>query len=167
MRRLYWRIYLGFVMVVVLFAVIIATLFAVAGPERQRDALMEGIAATVADLLPDSQVAGPELQRSLRRLSRRFRTFASLYSADGRLLAQAGDAVKAGQPLAVMEAMKMEHTIAAPRDAPGTSFRFEGSRSAPRTPRASASWGSGRSRWSRWIPRRRAGTTRVSTPRSY
>jgi 3-methylcrotonyl-CoA carboxylase alpha subunit len=31
-------------------------------------------------------------------------------------LAQAGDAVKQGQPLAVMEAMKMEHTISAPRD---------------------------------------------------
>jgi 3-methylcrotonyl-CoA carboxylase alpha subunit len=32
------------------------------------------------------------------------------------LLAQTGDAVTKGQPLAVMEAMKMEHTIAAPRD---------------------------------------------------
>jgi 3-methylcrotonyl-CoA carboxylase alpha subunit len=31
-------------------------------------------------------------------------------------LAQVGDQVKAGQALAVMEAMKMEHTIAAPRD---------------------------------------------------
>jgi 3-methylcrotonyl-CoA carboxylase alpha subunit len=29
---------------------------------------------------------------------------------------KAGDIVKAGQPLAVMEAMKMEHTIAAPTD---------------------------------------------------
>ncbi len=31
-------------------------------------------------------------------------------------LAQAGDTVSRGQPLAVMEAMKMEHTITAPRD---------------------------------------------------
>ena len=29
---------------------------------------------------------------------------------------QAGDQVKAGQAVAVMEAMKMEHTIAAPHD---------------------------------------------------
>ena len=31
-------------------------------------------------------------------------------------LAQVGDKVTKGQPLAVMEAMKMEHTISAPKD---------------------------------------------------
>jgi 3-methylcrotonyl-CoA carboxylase alpha subunit len=34
-----------------------------------------------------------------------------------QLLARAGEKVKKGQPLAVLEAMKMEHTLAAPADA--------------------------------------------------
>jgi 3-methylcrotonyl-CoA carboxylase alpha subunit len=38
--------------------------------------------------------------------------------------AKAGDAVKAGQALAVMEAMKMEHTIAAPRDGTVTELLY-------------------------------------------
>ncbi|MGZ5923324.1 MAG: acetyl-CoA carboxylase biotin carboxyl carrier protein subunit, partial [Rhizomicrobium sp.] len=33
-----------------------------------------------------------------------------------QLLVKAGDAVKRGQPLAVLEAMKMEHTLSAPAD---------------------------------------------------
>ena len=40
------------------------------------------------------------------------------------LLARAGEAVKKGQPLAVMEAMKMEHTITAPRDGTVTELRL-------------------------------------------
>jgi 3-methylcrotonyl-CoA carboxylase alpha subunit len=39
-------------------------------------------------------------------------------------LAKVGEAVKAGQPLAVMEAMKMEHTIAAPRDGTVTELLY-------------------------------------------
>lgn len=93
MTRLYWRIYLGFVGVVVLFALMVALFGAVAGPHRQREAFIEGAAATVAELLPVESSAGPDLERSLRRLSRRFRTFASVYSAEGALLARAGGPV--------------------------------------------------------------------------
>jgi 3-methylcrotonyl-CoA carboxylase alpha subunit len=37
---------------------------------------------------------------------------------------QAGDVVKKGQPLAVMDAMKMEHTIAAPQDGVVTELLY-------------------------------------------
>jgi len=40
------------------------------------------------------------------------------------LLARSGEAVKRGQPLAVMEAMKMEHTITAPRDGTVTELLY-------------------------------------------
>ncbi len=40
------------------------------------------------------------------------------------LLARAGEAVTKGQPLAVMEAMKMEHTITAPRDGTVTELLY-------------------------------------------
>jgi 3-methylcrotonyl-CoA carboxylase alpha subunit len=39
-------------------------------------------------------------------------------------LAQPGEQVKRGQPLAVMEAMKMEHTLAAPSDGIVRALRF-------------------------------------------
>ncbi|MBK8458397.1 MAG: hypothetical protein IPL47_15875 [Phyllobacteriaceae bacterium] len=40
--------------------------------------------------------------------------------------ATAGDAVKKGQPLLVLEAMKMEHTIAAPHDGVIAEIAAEG-----------------------------------------
>jgi 3-methylcrotonyl-CoA carboxylase alpha subunit len=39
-------------------------------------------------------------------------------------LAAPGQAVKLGQPLAVLEAMKMEHTITAPRDGRITALLY-------------------------------------------
>ena len=40
------------------------------------------------------------------------------------LLARAGAAVEKGAPLLVLEAMKMEHTISAPRDGTVKAFRY-------------------------------------------
>ena len=42
-----------------------------------------------------------------------------------KLLARAGDAVKKGQPLLILEAMKMEHTIVSPRDGVVERAAFE------------------------------------------
>jgi 3-methylcrotonyl-CoA carboxylase alpha subunit len=41
-----------------------------------------------------------------------------------QLLVAAGEAVRQGQPLIVVEAMKMEHTIAAPRDGTVEAVRY-------------------------------------------
>ena len=56
-------------------------------------------------------------------------------------LAQAGDTVDAGQPLAVMEAMKMEHTIASPRDGTVAELLYAVGRSGRRRRRAAAARG--------------------------
>jgi 3-methylcrotonyl-CoA carboxylase alpha subunit len=42
-----------------------------------------------------------------------------------KLLAEAGTVVEKGQPLLIMEAMKMEHTIRAPREGTVTEFYFQ------------------------------------------
>jgi 3-methylcrotonyl-CoA carboxylase alpha subunit len=42
-----------------------------------------------------------------------------------KLLAEAGTAVEKDQPLLIMEAMKMEHTICAPLDGVVTEFYFQ------------------------------------------
>ena len=41
-----------------------------------------------------------------------------------QVLVWAGDAVRQGQPMMVVEAMKMEHTIAAPRDGTVAAVHF-------------------------------------------
>jgi len=40
------------------------------------------------------------------------------------LLVEAGDAVRRGEPLMIIEAMKMEHTVAAPADGTVEAVRF-------------------------------------------
>jgi 3-methylcrotonyl-CoA carboxylase alpha subunit len=48
-----------------------------------------------------------------------------------KLLARAGDTVRKGQPLLILEAMKMEHTIASPRDGVIERAAFEENQLVP------------------------------------
>jgi 3-methylcrotonyl-CoA carboxylase alpha subunit len=48
-----------------------------------------------------------------------------------KLLAKAGDVVKKGQPLIILEAMKMEHTIVSPKDGTVSEVRFKESDLVP------------------------------------
>ena len=61
-----------------------------------------------------------------------------------RLLVEAGSTVRRGQPLMVIEAMKMEHTIIAPADADGGKGAVRGRRHGRRGSRTDHPRGRGR-----------------------
>jgi signal transduction histidine kinase len=89
MRRLYWRIYAGFVLVLILFALMVGML-RLLGAGEDRSALVEGVAATLVDLLPAPEAPVAELEATLERLAARFRSDLTIYAADRRPLASSG-----------------------------------------------------------------------------
>ena len=92
MGRLYWRVYAAFVLVLLVFALLAGALRLLAPDDGPREALVEAVAATVADLLPPPG-AGSALDATLSRLAARFDADAAVYTADGVTLAAAGAAV--------------------------------------------------------------------------
>ena len=95
MRRLYWRIYAGIVLVILIFALMVGALRLLDIGGDRRNALVAPIAATVADLLPGADAEPARLQAILARLSQRFGADASVFGANGERLAAHGDPVPA------------------------------------------------------------------------
>lgn len=90
MGRLYWRIYAGFLLILLIFTLMVGTLRLLSSGDRDREGLVEAVAATAADLLPPRSASSDELEATLTRLAQRFRADATVYAPDGELLATAG-----------------------------------------------------------------------------
>jgi len=89
-RRLYWRIYSGFVVIVFIFALMLAGLWYWSPEENDRQLTQRAIGLTIGDLLPGSDASVEELHKVLKRLGRRFDARLDVYDAQGRFIAGSG-----------------------------------------------------------------------------
>jgi len=90
MRRLAFQIHLTVVGVLVLFAFLVSITWAVHPVSPWERDLAEGLAATVADVLPPPGRPQAELAESVERLGSRLRVDVAVFSAEGRPLASSG-----------------------------------------------------------------------------
>jgi signal transduction histidine kinase len=97
MRRLYLQIYLAFLGVLLLFALLAALAWWLVPDDGQQQRHLDGLAALVAQSLPaPEQRTG--LQRRLEELAARFDSDLTLRAADGALLAAVGEELRAAPP---------------------------------------------------------------------
>ena len=95
MRHLYLQIYIALVAVLILFGLLVFATWLLLPPSDQRQKLMTGSAAVLSDLLPAKDRPIAETQAALDRLYGQLDVGLSLYSAEGKLLAFAGEVLPA------------------------------------------------------------------------
>jgi len=88
-RRLYLQIYLAFLAIVGVFAILVATFWHLRELRPEEPQMLDDVAAIVADRLPSGTPA--EQEASLRALAARLRVSLTLWSADGQPLGSAGE----------------------------------------------------------------------------
>ena len=97
MRRLYWRIYTGFVVIVLIFALMLAGLWYWSPADSDRDQTQRAIGLTLGELLPGADQSATQLQAVLKRLGRRFDASLTVYDPRGRFIA--GSSASSGPDL--------------------------------------------------------------------
>ena len=95
MRHLYLQIYIALVAILIIFGVLVFATWLLLPPSEQRERLMTGSAAVLSDLLPARDRPITETRTALDRLYEQLGVDLSLYAADGKLLASAGEVLPA------------------------------------------------------------------------
>lgn len=95
MRHLYVQIYVALVAILILFGVLVFATWLLLPPSEDRQRLITGGAAVLGDLLPAKDRPITETQAALDRLYDQLGADLSLYAADAKLLAAAGEVISA------------------------------------------------------------------------
>ena len=95
MRHLYVQIYVALVAILILFGVLVFAAWLLLPPSEDRQRLITGGAAVLGDLLPAKDRPITETQAALDRLYDQLGADLSLYAADAKLLAAAGEVISA------------------------------------------------------------------------
>jgi len=95
MRHLYLQIYIALVAALVVFGVLAFSAWLLAPPSEKHQRLVTGSASLASDLLPAEDRPIAETEAALERLHDQLGVDVSLYSADAKLLASAGEVIPA------------------------------------------------------------------------
>lgn len=90
MNRLYLRIWIAFLGILAVFAVLVAALWWLTADERPGPRALETIRTVVERTLPPADAPIPQLQRTLDDLGARLEADITVHAADGALLAHVG-----------------------------------------------------------------------------
>ena len=95
MRHLYVQIYVALIGILLLFGVLVFATWLLLPPGEDRQRLITGGAAVLGDLLPSKDRPIAETRAALDRLYSQLGADLSLYAADAKLLAAAGEVISA------------------------------------------------------------------------
>lgn len=116
MNRLYLRIWLAFLGILVVFGVLVSTLWWLTAGERTGPRVMEGIRTVVERSLPPATAPVQELQRVLDDVGGRLEVDITVHGADGALLAHVGPPAPPPLPPPVSRTgqARIEHRLRGP-----------------------------------------------------
>lgn len=114
MNRLYLRIWLAFLGILVVFGVLVSTLWWLTADERTGPRVMEGIRTVVERSLPPSTAPVQELQRVLDEVGGRLEVDITVHAAGGALLAHVGPPAPPPPPVSGAGEARIEHRLRGP-----------------------------------------------------
>ncbi|GAB4349209.1 MAG: HAMP domain-containing sensor histidine kinase [Gammaproteobacteria bacterium] len=98
MRRLYLQIYLTFLGIIILFAVLAAFAWWSTHDDSDDSRLLRGIGGLLGEVLPPPHAPRGEIEAALERLGRQFDARITLRTPDGRLIGSYGKPLRAPPP---------------------------------------------------------------------